>query len=181
MQPNTRAVRGISSGFFQIRVKVGRLAAAFGIAARRNRERSLAGFRWQCSARVWAYTLARHAASRYARESRRHRAAHVPLSGALAEIAEPIRTATLVSARTETKSRLRLLRERLPAADQALLILRVNRALTWTEIAQVLLHDVETADQALLAKEAARLRKRYQAAKDKLLTMALAEGLVSRK
>src|SRR5690349_1891713 len=31
----------------------------------------LDGFRWSCSARVWAYTLARHAASHYLREARR--------------------------------------------------------------------------------------------------------------
>src|SRR6478609_8622769 len=38
--------------------------------------RGLAGFRWMCSARAWAYTLARHAASRASRQ-RRRRGAHV--------------------------------------------------------------------------------------------------------
>lgn len=141
--------------------------------------RGIAGFRWQCSARVWAYTLARHAASRYLREARKRRVVQLPLSaaGPISNIAEQIRTSTLHSARTETKSQLRLLRERLPLEEQTLLILRVNRGLAWTEIAQVMLHDHEIADRELLAKGAARLRKRFQVAKEKLHAMAKAAGL----
>ncbi len=141
--------------------------------------RGIASFRWQCSARVWAYTLARHAASRYQRETRRRRLVQLPLSvaGPISAIAEQIRTGTLASARTETKSQLRLLRERLPLEDQTLLILRINRGLAWSEIAQVMLHEGEVEDQALLEKGAARLRQRYQAAKHKLRAMADQSGL----
>jgi RNA polymerase sigma-70 factor (ECF subfamily) len=142
--------------------------------------RGLAGFRWQCSARVWSYTLARHAASHYVREARRRRVRHVPLSvaGPLSEVAERVRTATLASARTESKSQMVRLRERLPADDQMLLILRINRRLAWMEIAQIMLHEGEVAEEAILEKDAVRLRKRYQAAKDKLRKMAIEEGLV---
>jgi RNA polymerase sigma-70 factor, ECF subfamily len=141
--------------------------------------RGIADFRWQCSARVWAYTLARHAASRYLHETRRRRVVQLPLSvaGPLSGIAEQIRTSTLHSLRTETKSQLRLLRERLPLDDQTLLVLRVNRGLAWTEIAQVMLHEGEVADRDLLEKGAARLRKRYQVAREKLRAMAEAAGL----
>src|SRR5262245_39081811 len=41
--------------------------------------RGLPGFRWQCSFRTWAYTLARHAAQRVG-EARRRRARDVPAS-----------------------------------------------------------------------------------------------------
>jgi RNA polymerase sigma-70 factor (ECF subfamily) len=142
--------------------------------------RGLDGFRWQCSARVWSYTLARHAMSRYVQEARRRRIRQVPLSVAepISAVAEKIRTETLASARTESKSRIAILRERLPADDQTLLILRVNRRLAWTEIAQIMFHEGETVEQVLLEKDAIRLRKRYQSAKDRLRKMALAEGLI---
>jgi len=68
--------------------------------------------------------------------------------------------------------------DRLPADDQTLLILRINRRFAWTEIARVMLHAEEIVEQSTLEKEAVRLRKRYQSAKDKLRKMALAEGIV---
>jgi RNA polymerase sigma-70 factor (ECF subfamily) len=143
--------------------------------------RGLDGFRWQCSARVWSYTLARHAASHYIQETRRRRVRHLSLSraGPLSEIAEKVRTATLTSARTESKSRIARLRERLPADAQTLLLLRVNRRLAWTEIAQVMLHQGEAVENEVLEKEAVRLRKRYQAAKERLRKMALEAGLIA--
>ncbi len=142
--------------------------------------RGLDGFRWQCTARVWSYTLARHAASRYIEESRRRRGRNVPLSraGPLSAIAEKIRTATRMGARTEARSRIAQLREELPPEDQTLLILRVNRKLGCKEIALVMLHEGASADDEVLEREAVRLRKRYQLAKDKLRKMAVEQGLV---
>jgi RNA polymerase sigma-70 factor (ECF subfamily) len=142
--------------------------------------RGLEGFRWQCSARVWSYTLARHAASHYIDDARRRRGRNVPLSraGPLSEIAERIRTATHVGARTESRTRIAELRESLPLDDRTLLVLRVNRKLGWKEIAQVMLHEGEVTDEAVLEKEAVRLRKRYQLAKDKLRQMAEEQGLL---
>jgi len=140
----------------------------------------LPGFRWQCSARVWSYTLARHAASHYGREAQRRRGRQVPLShaGPISQVADRVRTATLQSAGTEARNRIVRLRERLPADDQTLLILRINRQLTWTEIAQVMFHEGETVSPEVLEREAIRLRKRYQSAKDKLRKLALAEGVL---
>jgi RNA polymerase sigma factor (sigma-70 family) len=141
--------------------------------------RGLDGFRWRCPARIWSYTLARHAASRYIQETRRRRAHQVPLSraGPLSEIEQKIRTATLTLARTETKSRMARLRERLSVDDQTLLILRISRKLSWKEIAQVMLHEGEVVEDSVLEKEAVRLRKRYQSAKEKLKEMVLEEGV----
>jgi RNA polymerase sigma-70 factor (ECF subfamily) len=104
----------------------------------------------------------------------------VPLSqvGRLSEVAERIRTETRPSARTETKSEVARLRERLPADDQMLLALRLDRKLAWTEIAQVMFHDGEVVEDAVLAKDSMRLRKRYQSVKDKLRAMAREAGLV---
>jgi RNA polymerase sigma-70 factor (ECF subfamily) len=143
--------------------------------------RGIEGFRWQCTARVWSYTLVRHAASRYIKDARRRRGRHVPLSraGPLSEIEARIRTATLAAARTEARSRVAQLRESLPADDQTLLILRVNRKLGWKEIAQVMVYEGEVVADDVLEKEAVRLRKRYQLAKEKLRRMAEEQGLVS--
>jgi RNA polymerase sigma-70 factor, ECF subfamily len=145
--------------------------------------RGLEGFRWQCSARVWSYTLARHAASRYIDDLRRRRGRNVPLSraGPLSEIAEKIRTGTRAGARTETRSRIAQLRESLPVDDQTLLILRVNRKLGWREIALVMLGDSEAPEEKAIERESVRLRKRYQLAKDKLREMAVAQGLVGER
>jgi RNA polymerase sigma-70 factor (ECF subfamily) len=137
--------------------------------------RGLESFRWECSARVWSYTLARHAASRYLKASRGRRRRQVSLSrvGPLSEIEARVRTATLTGART-TGSRGRLvaeLRQSLPADDQTLLILRVSRKLGWKEIAQVMVYEGKEVEDAVLEKEAVRLRKRYQLAKDKLRRM----------
>src|SRR4029077_4398333 len=78
--------------------------------------RGLAGSQWQCSARVWSYTLARHAASRHIDDAQRRRRREAPLSaaGRLSELEQKIRTQTLAEVRTEVKSRFFELREKLP-------------------------------------------------------------------
>jgi RNA polymerase sigma-70 factor (ECF subfamily) len=143
--------------------------------------KSLDGFRWQCSARVWSYTLARHAASHYVKDARRRRGRQVGLShaGPLSAIEERIRTATMTAARTEARSQVARLRESLSGDDQTLLLLRVNRRLGWKEIAQIMVRDGVASDEAI-DKEAVRLRKRYQLAKDRLRRMAVEQGLIER-
>jgi RNA polymerase sigma-70 factor (ECF subfamily) len=185
---NTRAATELLEGY-------GREILGFLIAHLRDRDaaaevfsqftedlwRGVGGFRWESSARVWSYALVRHAASRYRKDARRRRGRQVSLSdaGPLSEIAERIRTATLQAARTDNRNRIAQLRESLPLEEQTLLILRVNRKLGWKEIAQVMLYEGETVPAEVLAKEAARLRKRYQLAKDKLRLMAEEQGIVS--
>jgi RNA polymerase sigma-70 factor (ECF subfamily) len=142
--------------------------------------KGIAGFRWQCTARVWCYALARNAASRFLLDARRRRRRNVPLSraGPLSALEAKIRTATFTSARTEARSRVARLRERLPPEDQTLILLRVNRNLVWREIAQVMAPNGDSAPDHVLDREAARLRQRYMAAKAKLRKMAVEQGLV---
>jgi RNA polymerase sigma-70 factor (ECF subfamily) len=142
--------------------------------------KSFGTFRWQCSARTWAYMLARQAASRHVHEARRRHRRELSLShaGPLSAIAEKIRTATFATGRVEAHQRAVKLRERLPVNDQMLIILRVNRRLEWNEIARVMAKGGDAISEARLSTEAARLRKRYQLAKDKLRRMAIEEGLV---
>jgi RNA polymerase sigma-70 factor, ECF subfamily len=59
-------------------------------------------------------------------------------------------------------------------------VLRIDRGLSWSDLARVLHEGEEDAalDDEALAREAARLRKRFQLVKDKLREMAKKEGLL---
>jgi len=131
--------------------------------------RGLPNFQWKCSARTWAYAVARHAASRAMHAARKNRL-HVPFSQAseFAKLEQRVRTETLNYMKTEVRGRLEKLRETLADEDQALLLLRVNRQLSWKDIAQVVLYDGQEISAAALNQEAARLRKRFQLLKEKL-------------
>jgi RNA polymerase sigma-70 factor, ECF subfamily len=139
---------------------------------------ALPAFGWRCSARGWVYTLARNAARRHARNEKRRRARHTPMpEGLLSEVAAKTRTRTDAYLKTEVKTRMQELRERLSAEDQQILILRVSRQLSWIEIAMVFSDDGLVASDAQLKREATRLRKRFQLAKDRLRALAREEGL----
>ncbi len=142
--------------------------------------KGLPKFEWRCPVRVWAYALARHAANRYSTAPGRRPARNIPLSQArgLSQLEQQVRGQTLTYLRTATKSRMAELREKLPVEDQTVLILRVDKNLSWNELALVMSADEQPADDATLKKEAARLRKRFQLAKDRLKKMAKAEGLL---
>jgi len=140
--------------------------------------KGLPGFAWECSLRTWSYTLARRAAARVLRQKWRARAV-LGSSPAISQKLQDIRTETLAYLRTETKTRLRALRDSLDEDDRALLMLRIDRGLAWDELARVFA-DSEL-DAAALKREAARLRKRFQLVKEKLRDLAQREGLVPPK
>lgn len=126
----------------------------------------LASFRGESSYRTWAYTLARNAAHRYRRDPLRRRGAPLSDCPELAEMERRVRTATLTYLRTEVKDEVSRLREMLDAEDQTLLILRVDRAMSWGDIAAVMLGASSDADER--ARGAATLRKRFERVKDRL-------------
>lgn len=140
----------------------------------------LAGFEWRCTVRVWAYTLARNAANRYVTAPHRKPGRNLPFSeaGELERAVEQVRTTTLAHLRTENKSRMRDLRETLSGADQELIILRIDKAMSWRDMAIVTAEVEQGAAEEELTRAAARLRKRFQLAKDRLRRLAEAEGLV---
>jgi RNA polymerase sigma-70 factor, ECF subfamily len=143
--------------------------------------RSLPRFAWQCSFRTWAYAICRHRSHRYRRDARRRaaRGALLPDSGALHALEQRLRTETLPYLRSQVRSRIAQLRDELPLEDQEILILRVDRQLAWNELAQVLHEDGgEPLAGEALKRETARLRKRFQAIKEKLREAARREGLV---
>jgi RNA polymerase sigma-70 factor (ECF subfamily) len=141
--------------------------------------RGLPGFQWRCTLRAWAHRIARNAAVRWATAGDRRRERNVPIeSSSVFELADQVRSSTLVYLRTDVKSEVRRLREELPEIDQMLLILRIDKAMEWPEIAAALADEDLAGDD--LKRESARLRKRFQLATDKLRALARERGLLDR-
>ena len=142
--------------------------------------RGLPGFGWQCSLRTWAYTLARNCSVSYLRSAQR-RARHlaaVPVSNLASQVAAEVRARTHAFQRTEAKSKMAALRASLADDDQALLTLRIDRRLEWKDIARIMLGEDSEPAPAVLARESQRLRKRFQAVKDRLVELARRDGLL---
>jgi RNA polymerase sigma-70 factor (ECF subfamily) len=138
------------------------------------------GFQWRCSLRAWAHRIARHAAVRWVTAGARSPERNLSMEqGGVFELAEQVRSSTLVHLRSEVKSEVRRLREELPQAEQMLLILRVDKELEWSEIAAALAdHDLDPEE---LRREAARLRKRFQLVTEKLRGLARERGILDRR
>lgn len=142
--------------------------------------RGLPGFQWRCSARGFAFTLARRAAFRAYRAERRtsqYEQLWATERWLLAAI-EQTRTSTPHHLRSEVKTHLRALRDRLTEEERTLLVLRVDRQLSFSDLAVVLSSDPEVGDAVSRARIEARLRKRFQALKDKLRRMVVEHGLI---
>lgn len=137
--------------------------------------RGLPRFCSRCSVRTWLYVLTRHAMTRF-RRSPWNRGGRTGDS-ALDAIAASIRSRTPAWARSEVKDRWRALRDSLADDDRMLLVLRVDRGLSWNELALVMLGS-ESAVKSELAREASRLRKRFQILKNELRQRAKRAGLL---
>jgi RNA polymerase sigma-70 factor (ECF subfamily) len=138
-------------------------------------------FGWRSSLRTWAYMIARNAAARYASAPHRRGARNLtlPATGRLSQMIERARSATQLHQRTDVKDRVRALRDQLDPDDQMLLVLRVDRGLSWRDLAIATLGDDEL-DDAALEREAARLRKAFERVKAQLKQMARQDGLLKR-
>lgn len=136
--------------------------------------KGLPTFAVRCSLRTWLYVLARNATSRYRRSPW-----HLLRTGdsKLTAIVDRARTSTARWQRTAVKDRVRELRDSLAPDDRALLVLRIDRNLSWDDCARVML-EIDDPDAADVAREAARLRKRFQLLKADLRERARAAGLV---
>ncbi len=140
--------------------------------------KGLPKFQWRSSLRVFCYVIARHAANRYGSRVLQPGKNHLGLSKAahLSVLIDKMRTSTAAYLRTEVKTRAQKLREKLSPEDRTILILRVDKQMSWDELAAILHDDDAAVDRK---RETARLRKRFQLAKRRLRKLAEAEGLVS--
>ena len=75
------------------------------------------------------------------------------------------------------KDRFAALRNALSADDQTLLVLRIDRDLSWDDVALVM-HDAVDADPDTLARWSANMRQRFRQLKKRLRELAEANGLL---
>lgn len=132
--------------------------------------RGLPGMRWQSSFRTWAYALARAALGRVLRDPVR-RGHVVRLSQAPEEAlpTELARTVTLPHLRSELKAHVRRLRQALDPDDQTILTLRVDRAMSWRDIAIIMAGEVVSETE--IARQSAVLRKRFERIKVRIKSL----------
>jgi len=123
-------------------------------------------FQGKSSFRCWFYAVARNAARRALRDGYRRKRAH---DADLGSFEQPNRSVTPRFVATDWKRRLHELREALPPDERALLLLRVDRAMEWHEIAQVMAEEGEDVSPAAL-------RKRFERVKARLKALATEEG-----
>ena len=133
-----------------------------------------ASFRGESSVRTWAYGIARRTSLRYRRDERRRirRLAPFEDESQLARVEAQVRTETLSFLRTPRRSKLAELRASLSAEERELLMLRIDRQLSWNDLAVVLAPESEPLPADQIKRRAARLRKQFQALKDRLRAAA---------
>lgn len=132
--------------------------------------RGLSRFRGECAVRTWVYKIAWHTFLRQRRDGFVRRAATLG-SSRLAQLVAEARTTTARYLRTEVKDAIARLREKLDASEQTILVLRIDRALSWSEVASVLESESDAPTEAALAK-------RFERIKAKLRKLAQEEGLI---
>jgi RNA polymerase sigma-70 factor (ECF subfamily) len=137
-------------------------------------------FEGRCSARGWSYALARNAAYHFVTSPHRRPRRNIALSAEeVARLVERARTETSEYLRTENLDGVRRLRLELQPDERTLLFLRVDRGLSWREIA-VILGDPDVAStDASLTRESARVRKQFERVKQRLVTLAREHGLLA--
>jgi RNA polymerase sigma-70 factor, ECF subfamily len=142
--------------------------------------RGLPGFEWRCSLRAWSYKLARSAAARAhrsAHERRRRRLSIVDAPEVEALVMEA-RTTTELYLQTAAKDAVRELRAQLSQEDRDLLTLRVDRRLSWRDVAHVLIDGDEASSESELTRFEAALRQRFGEIKKRLRRLAVESGLL---
>lgn len=131
---------------------------------------AISGFRGESAVKTWSYRIAWRTAMRF-RESPERRRGRRLLTEEAAALVEEVRSSTATYLRDDTKAWLARVRAELSFEDQSLLTLRVDRDLSWAEVAQVMGGDDQTAALA-------RLRKRFERIKERLRVEAEREGLL---
>jgi RNA polymerase sigma-70 factor (ECF subfamily) len=133
---------------------------------------NLAKFRWEAQLRTWFYQLGRNALYQLRTDPRRRSDRNLPLS-VITSIKEVRRETTPMHQRTTGKEALRELRESLDPEDHELLILRLDRDMSWKDIARAF-----GAEDSAIDTRAAALRKRFERVKEQLRERAIERGLL---
>ncbi len=139
--------------------------------------KDLSAFRWQSSFRTWAYQVARHLAYRHAAAGPL-REVPVTRDGFAREV-QRARSQTQPWLQTSVKERFRRLRAQLGPYEQKLLALRVDRRLSWEEVARELAPTSEALAPDELRRRVAVLRQQFQRIKTRLRELAEEDHLLS--
>jgi RNA polymerase sigma-70 factor, ECF subfamily len=97
----------------------------------------------------------------------------------MSDTVEKVRSRTAPHLRTEVKDALSQIRESLDPDDRALLVLRIDRDMDWSDVARVIYPEEADRSSKDLARLSARLRKRFQLVKEEVREKARAAGLLS--
>ncbi len=160
----TAAVRGYGPavlGFLVSSLKDKDTAKDVFSQACENLWRNIAGFRRECAFGTWFYVLAWNAARNQLSEAHRRRVRRLQTSE-ISQLVAPIRSTGVSHLRGEAAR----LRDSLTPEERTLLILRIDRAMPWGDVARVM-----EVDEPVL-------RKRYERIRRKLKRGAEAGGLV---
>jgi len=131
--------------------------------------RGLPTFRFEASLRTWALRLAWHAALNVKGEAWNRRVRRLR-TGEASVLAEQLRTATAVRVDRQRQV-LEKLRTGLSDEECSLLVLRIDKALPWQEVAAIMAAEGCAVDAAAVAK-------RFERLKEKLARRARELGLV---
>jgi len=138
--------------------------------------KGLPAFRWESSLRTWGYRLLKAACFRYLNSpKRREQPASNPMQS---EQAAQNRSSTNPWLKTDVKRRFAEIREALDPNDQIVLLLRINRQMSWAEIARIMDDGEEPLTEAMVRRKAAALRQHFHRIKEQLREMASAAGLI---
>lgn len=130
--------------------------------------RSLPRYAAKSSAKTWAYAIAYHCALRQRRARGRRRTRPLRESEYSRLAADVATTASRSFSRSAAERKLDVLRRALAPEEQTLLVLRLDRQMSWEDIAVVL------GTKA----SATTLRKRFERLKTRLRSLAEREGLL---
>ena len=114
-----------------------------------------------------------HDACRGQNKNRSEQEIDQPFAHDASLLAAEVRATTALHLRSEAKDAVARLREQLTPAEQSLLVLRIDRGLSWSEVASVMSTPAEHLDAQTVAK-------RFQRVKAKLRELAEAAGLLER-
>jgi RNA polymerase sigma-70 factor, ECF subfamily len=138
--------------------------------------KGLPRFEGRAAMKTWFYTLARHAASRLRRTSRPDRLAAI---SEITGVADRVRSRTQPYLKTEVKAGFAAIRASLDETDRLLLVLRIDRAMSWNDVARVMADAGDDESDEAVARAAARLRKRFQTVKESIRERAVEVGLIA--
>jgi len=142
--------------------------------------RALPGFEWRCAMRSFCYRLARSAAARVGRTpfNKQQRRVSLSQSPALEGALSRARTSTAPYLQTAVKDEVAKLRESLSESDRELLTLRIDRKLSWREIAYILTPGTCQPGSDDERKLEAALRQRFAEIKKRIRRKAEQAGLL---